>query len=76
METKSVHFLLEIDVYFMCMCVQPACMYVNHVHTVPTVPEEITGSPEMHCGCWEMDPGSLQEQQVLFIFMCMGALSA
>ena len=55
----------------MCLCDKPACMYVHHVHTMPTVPEEITGSPETPCGCCEM-----QEQQVLFIFMCMGALFA
>jgi hypothetical protein len=61
--------------YFMCMTVLPACIYVYHVcNWWPQMSEEGTSdspSPAVMCGCdqtcscSELNPGPLQEQQVL-----------
>jgi hypothetical protein len=59
---------------FLFMGVLPACMSVYHVHAwCPQWLEEGIGSPgtritddfELLCGCWELNLGSLEEQQVL-----------
>ena len=56
----------------MCMVILPACVpNVCLVHTER--PEEGVRTPgtggtdgcELLCGCWEWNPGSLQEQQVI-----------
>lgn len=62
-------------------------MYVCalYSYSVPTIPEEVIGSPEigvadgfeLHCGCWQLNPGSVRAASgVCFYFMCMCALSA
>ena len=60
--------------HLMCVDILPACMSVHRV--LPGAlrrPEEGVGSPgtgitdgcEPPCGCWESNPGPLEEQPVL-----------
>ena len=59
--------------YFTCIRVLPACMYVYHFVLFPQRPEEdvrifgagVIDGCKLPCGCWELNPGHLQEQQVL-----------
>lgn len=62
--------------YFMCMDVWPACYACVHHLCAWCMwrPEEGIGAPgtgvtgaacKPPCGCWELSPGFLQEQQVL-----------
>lgn len=44
----------------MYMCVCSPC-----VSLVLQKPEDCIGSPGRVCGCWELNPGPLQAQQVL-----------
>jgi hypothetical protein len=61
-------FNYVLDVFcFLCVSVS-ACVYMEH--TVLQSPEKGIGFPgwygcEPPCGCWELNPGPLQEQQVL-----------
>lgn len=58
---------------FMCMSVFPAYMYVPHAYMVSQRPEEDIGSSrtrvlnsfKLLCGCWELNLGLLQEQQMV-----------
>ena len=49
------------------------CLHAHHVHAwEPQIPEEGVGFPgignrdgcELPCGCWELNSGPLQEQEV------------
>lgn len=62
--------------YFMCTSVPSICMYVHHVCVLYPLRSEdhvrspgtgITGSCKMPHGCWELNPGPLQEHKVLLI---------
>ena len=54
----------------------PVGMYVYHMHAVPAETtrghslllelELLTESCELSCGCWELNPGPLEGQPVLF----------
>jgi hypothetical protein len=64
---KSSPWLILL-IYFMCVSVLPACTI--RVCPVPQRSGEDIRSPgwdgcESPCGCWELNPGSLQEQLVL-----------
>jgi hypothetical protein len=56
----------------MCMGVLPACLCIRHMPTAhrgqkKSVRFPGTGVPDSHnppCGCWEMNPGPLEEQPV------------
>lgn len=51
----------------MCMAVLPACMYVHHVHAVPTEARrgcKIPWTWSYSFGCWESNLGPLEEQPV------------
>lgn len=57
--------------YFMCMGVLPGCMCVHHMCArYPRGPEKnirlpgtwVTDGYLLQCGCWESNPGSLEEQ--------------
>jgi hypothetical protein len=57
----------------MWMSVLPVWIYVHHVHAVPEEAKEGAGSPgtgvtdgcKPSCGCWELNLGPLQKQDVL-----------
>jgi hypothetical protein len=58
----------------MCLNVLPACVRMYHMCIWrPWKPEDgirfpvigVTGSCKLPCGCWELNPGPLQEQPVL-----------
>lgn len=57
----------------MCMNILNAFKYVHQEDAVPSRPGEslrspgngVTGSSELLCGYWELNPGLFQEQQVL-----------
>lgn len=53
------------------MCVLPVCLSVYHICAgCPQMPESVIRSPrtgvtdscELLCGCWELNPGPLEEQ--------------
>ena len=46
----------------MCIDVLPACISVLRV-----LGSGVTGSCELPCGCWELNPGPLEDQPVLSI---------
>lgn len=57
--------------YSICMDILPACMYMYGTHVLQKSEENIrspgtiiTGDCELLCGCWELNPGPLQELQV------------
>lgn len=56
------------------MGVLPPCISVHHVHAVSMEARRgcqvlrncVTDNGELPCGCWESNPGPLQEDQALF----------
>lgn len=77
--SEQFHFFKKGFIYFIFirMSVFPACIYVHRAHAwCQWSSEEDGGFPGPRdiygcgplCGCWELNPGPLQDQQVLFKF--------
>lgn len=72
---KDIHRFLKINFiyfYFMYMAALPTCMFLNCVHTMPTVGNKSSGSGitngcELLYGCEEQNPSPVDEQPGLMI---------